>query len=90
MKITRKSDVTSSKIVAADDEQKSMTLEEIVADKSEALEDDFDYLLSGIDKLCREDMCQQASEILDRVAAALDEAISEISDNFADSVPSEE
>lgn len=90
MKITRKSDVTSSKIVAADEEKKSMTLEEIVADKSEALEDDFDYMLSGIDKLCREDMCQQAVDVLDRVSAAIEAAISEISDNFADSIPPEE
>lgn len=89
MKITRKSDVKSSKIVAAD-EEKSLTLEEVVSEKSDALEDNFDYVLSGIDKLCREDMCQQAIDILDTLSVAIDEAISQISDNFVDDVTPEE
>lgn len=71
------------KITAAE-EEKARTLEEIVDEKCDNIEDDFDYIISGIDRLCREDRCQDAIQVLDTVAEALDNAIASIGDLIAE------
>lgn len=76
--------INASKILAADDEQKKMSLEDVLSEKCDNLEDDFDFFLAGIDKMCREDRCQEAIAIIDSLAASISEGISEISDEFAD------
>lgn len=70
--------------ITASEEEKARTLEEIVDEKCDNVEDDFDYIISGIDRLCREDRCQDAIAVLDTVAAALDEAIASIGDLIAE------
>lgn len=69
-------------ISAAEEDQKKMTLEEIVDEKMDNLEDDFDYALSGLDRLCREGDCQRALEIIEQIAATLDTAIADIGESF--------
>ena len=69
-------------INAAEEDQKKMTLEEIVDDKMDTLEDDFDYAISGLERLCREGDCQRALEIIDQIAATLDTAIADIGESF--------
>ena len=69
-------------ISAAEEDQKKMTLEEIVDEKMDNLEDDFDYALSGLDRLCREGDCQRALEIMEQIAATLDTAIADIGESF--------
>ena len=70
--------------ITAAEEEKGRTLEEIVDEKCDNVEDDFDYIISGIDKLCREDRCQEAMEVLDILAEALDAAIGSIGDKIAE------
>lgn len=69
-------------INAAEEDQKKMTLEEIVDEKMDNLEDDFDYAISGLDRLCREGDCQRALEIMEQIAATLDTAIADIGESF--------
>ena len=69
------------KISAADE---GIDKQDIIDDKCDALDDDFDYILSGIDRLCREGNYGQANSIIENLAAALDQAISQISDIFAE------
>ena len=82
--------INKRRITAAEDEEGKMTLEEIVDEKSSTLEDNFDYFLSGIDKLCREGDCQEAISILDSVSASIESAIGEVSELFADGSDIEE
>ena len=84
MKFRFDPNINASKILAADDEQKKMSLEDVLSEKCDDLEDDFDFFLAGIDKMCREDKCQEAIAIIDSLAASISEGISEISDEFAD------
>lgn len=74
MKVSR-----NKKIVAAEDENK-LTLEELVEEQGDALADDFDYAMSGFDKLCRDGNCQDALDIMDKLSAAIQDAIGEISE----------
>lgn len=80
----------STKIDAADTEEKKMSLEDIAQEKLDNVEDDFDYVLSGIERLCREDMCQEAIAILEKLSSTLNNVISEIGDNFVEDIPEEE
>lgn len=69
-------------INAADADEKKMTMEEIVDEKMDNLEDDFDYAISGLERLCREGDCQRALEIIDQIASTLDIAITDIGESF--------
>lgn len=57
-------------------------ISEVAQDKCDNLENDFDYVLSGIDKLCREGMYKEAIEIIDAVSHTLDQAVTAIGNNF--------
>lgn len=46
------------------------------------VEDDFDYVLTGIERLGREGMIDEALELLNTIAGTLDSAISIIGNNF--------
>ena len=72
------------KITAAEEEQKGKSLEELVDEKLDNLSDNFDYFVAGVEKLCREDNCQEAISIIDTIEAALNNAIGAVSDNFAE------
>jgi len=53
------------------------------------LDDDFGYILAGIDKLKRENKLSEAIAIMESLSDALNNAISDIGDNI-DSTPEEE
>jgi len=79
-----------SKITAAEDEEKAKSLSDIVDEKSDVLSDDFDYFIAGIEKLWREDKCQEAIAILDKVSEAIAVGISEVGDYFTEEPIDEE
>lgn len=86
MKITH-----SNQMINAADDAKPKDIQDVVEEKCDALEDDFDYILSGFDKMCREGMCDAASEIIDNLSAVLNDTISEIGDHFTtESISTEE
>ena len=53
------------------------------------IDDDFGYILAGIEKLKRENKLSEAIAIMESLSDALNNAISDISDNF-DDMPEEE
>ena len=66
---------------AEDSEEKDFT--EIVEDKCDKLEEDFSYLLAGIDKLCREGKQNDAVSAISSVSEAINAAISNVGDIFS-------
>lgn len=71
-------------------EDSANKLSDIVDEKSKGLEDDFDYVLAGIDKLCREDKCNEAIMMIDKVSEALNSAVNEIGDMVSGGPSAEE
>lgn len=69
------------KITAAEDEGKK-SIEDIATDKLDDLEDNFDYAVAGLEKLCRDGMYEDAINIINTLAVALADTIAQISDNF--------
>ena len=70
------------KVNAADDIE-PMDTQELIDDKCDMLDDDFDYVLAGIDKLCREGKYRKALDIIETVSDILNATIADIGDSFA-------
>ena len=69
-------------IEAADKEENP---QQALADElHDTIEDDFDYVLAGIERLGRENKLSEAIAIMGSLSDALNIAISDISDNFSD------
>lgn len=67
-------------ITAADEGKKSM--EDVVGDKLDALSDDFDYAVAGLDKLCRDGQFEEAMGIINALSESLGNAIAQIGGTF--------
>ena len=83
-----KHSILGNKYIEAADKDENPQLD--LADELQAnLDDDFDYILAGIEKLKRENKLSEAIAIMESLSDALNIAISDISDNI-DSTPEEE
>ena len=69
-------------IQAANKPEEKKDPQEIIDEKLDALKDDFEYAVAGIDKLCREVEYEQAYDIIDNISSVINAAIAEIGDNF--------
>lgn len=74
-------------IEAADKEENPQ--QDLADELQDNLEDDFGYIMAGIEKLSRENKLAEAIAIMENLSNALNEAISDISNNF-DDIPEEE
>lgn len=83
MKIYKSCKVSSCDKVMAAEDDKAQAIQEVVDQKCDELEDDFEYVLAGINKLCREDMQEKAIEVIKNISDKLSEVISDIGDSFA-------
>jgi len=76
--------VKASSVMAAEDEE----FEDPRIDQADELkarvEDDFDYVMTGIERLGREGMLDEAIELLNTLASTLDSAIGIIGGDFED------
>lgn len=63
---------------AVDDDPRMDRVEEL----QDIVESDFDYVISGIDRLIREGMFDEATSLLNTLSETLDSAISIIGDDF--------
>ena len=79
MKI-RHSILGNSYIEAADKEENPQ--QDLADELQDNLEDDFGYIMAGIEKLSRENKLSEAITIMENLSDALDAAISDISDNM--------
>lgn len=64
---------------ASEDENPKQALAD---DLQTRIEDDFDYVLSGIERLGREGQLDEAIDIMEKLSATLDGAISVIGEDF--------
>ena len=68
-------------IRAAEDDKANPALDK--ADELQArIEDDFDYVIAGIERLGREGQLNAAIDIMEKIAATLDSAIGIIGEDF--------
>ncbi len=80
--------ILGNKYIEAADKDTNPQLD--LADELQAnLDDDFEYILAGIEKLKRENKLSEAITIMESLSDALNVAISDIGDNI-DSTPEEE
>lgn len=71
----------SKKITAAEDDKANPALDK--ADELQArIEDDFDYVIAGVERLGREGQLNAAIDIMEKIAATLDSAIGIIGEDF--------
>lgn len=63
-------------VMAADEGKQSM--EDVVSDKLDALEDDFGYAVAGLEKMCRDGQFEAAMRIINTLSESLDTTISDI------------
>ena len=78
-----KHSILGNKYIEAADKEENPQLD--LADELQAnLDDDFEYILAGIEKLKRENKLSEAIAIMESLSDALNIAISDISDNFSD------
>ena len=75
------------KIQAADEGKPA--IEEAVEEAMDNLSEDFDYAVSGLEKLYREGEYQQALAIIDSVSTAINDAIAQIGDSIGEDTPEE-
>lgn len=81
----------STDIMAADDEEFEDPRITEVDDLHDRVEDDFDYVMTGIERLGREGMLDEAISLLNTLADTLDSAIGIIGNDFeTGSTPDEE
>ena len=69
-------------IGAADKEENPQ--QDLADELQDNLEDDFGYIMAGIERLGRENKLSEAIAIMESLSDALNIAISDISDNFSD------
>ena len=79
------SDISSEQPVKAADDKKADIMD-VVEGNLDQLEDDFDYAIAGIDKLCRDGDCQKALEFIDLISSAVNDVIAQIGDNIGDNI----
>ena len=72
--------IRCEKAITAAEEGKPQDPMEILDEKCDILEDDFDYVLAGIDKLCRDGSYSIANDIIEAISSAVNDAISQIGD----------
>ena len=63
---------------------------EVIEDMQARLEDDFDYVIAGIERLVRESQYDAAMDVAQKIADTLDAAIGVIGDDFSDAGAIEE
>ena len=80
--------VEASRIRAASED--SNPKQELADDLQARIEDDFDYVLAGIERLGREGQLDEAIDIMEKISATLDGAISVIGEDFGGAEISEE
>ena len=76
--------VTASRIsrisgASADENPKAKAVEDV----QDRIEDDFDYVLAGVERLGREGQLDTAIDIMEKIASALDNAIGVIGEDFS-------
>ena len=89
-RITSSSMIEASAIMGAEDEEfEDPRIDE--ADELQArVEDDFDYVITGIERLGREGMLDEAISLLNTLADTLDSAIGIIGNDFESGISPEE
>ena len=71
----------STRITAAEDDKANPALDK--ADELQArIEDDFDYVIAGVERLGREGQLNAAIDIMEKIATTLDSAIGIIGEDF--------
>ena len=86
--ITRQINADTS--VQAASEDKPMTMEDRTDERLDAVSEDFDYVISGIERLERQGKFDEAMDILDKISDTLNGAIGVIGDTFTDESVDEE
>lgn len=75
----------SKKITAA--EEDANPLMDRADELKDRIEDDFDYVVAGIERLGREGQINEAIDIMEKIADTLDTAIAIIGDDFDNGEP---
>lgn len=70
--------------VQAAEEDKPMTMEDRTDERLDAVSDDFDYVISGIERLERQGKFDEAMDILNKISDTLNGAIGVIGNTFED------
>ena len=86
----RKFKILASDAVTAAGEDKPMTMEDRTDERLDAVSDDFDYVVSGIERLERQGKFDEAMDILNKISDTLNGAIGVIGDTFTDESVDEE
>lgn len=76
------SNIYSATDIVAADEDEPETLEDRADELRDRIEDDFDYVLAGVERLGREGDLDSAMDIMGKIANTLDSAIGVIGDTF--------
>jgi len=74
----------SDKVLAAKEDEKLDPRMEQLDELHDRVEDDFDYVMTGIERLGRENMIDEALSLLNSLADTLDSAIGMIGGDFKD------
>lgn len=81
MKVLRANSKNIQPIKAAEDDKANPALDK--ADELQArIEDDFDYVIAGVERLGREGQLNAAIDIMEKIATTLDSAIGIIGEDF--------
>ena len=75
---------SSDKVLAAKEDEKLDPRMEQLDELHGRVEDDFDYVMTGIERLGRENMIDEALSLLNSLADTLDSAIGMIGGDFKD------
>lgn len=73
---------SSDKVLAAKEDEKLDPRMEQLDELHDRVEDDFDYVMTGIERLGRENMIDEALSLLNSLADTLDSAIGMIGGDF--------
>jgi hypothetical protein len=71
--------VTASRVIAASEDDPRI---DAVADLQDNVEEDFDYVMSGIERLVREGMIDEATNLLNTLSDTLNSAVGIIGNDF--------
>ena len=77
-------DINSASIAGVKSDAKEDPRIDALEDLQDNVEDDFDYVISGIERLVREGMLDDALNMLNTLSDTLDSAIGIIGDKFGD------
>ena len=76
--------LSPDKVLAAKEDEKLDPRMEQLDELHDRVEDDFDYVMTGIERLGRENMIDEALSLLNSLADTLDSAIGMIGGDFKD------